>query len=277
MTIVVPRARFTSARKSRTRALATTSRPIVGYVEEDDLRPVQQRRHQLQLHPLAERRACGPGCRAGRRRRASQAMLVDALAELGVREAVHVLVGAGRCPSPASPTRASSSGITSEMRRRYSTSRRDGVKPSTSRRPAVGWRSPVSIFSVVVFPAPFGPSARRPAARTVRSIASTARRVSVSRRTRAAEGGEQAGTLAMEGVGLVSDDAVMTGSPGRAGAVMPCCMSSSRSIGGGSSILRSREGARATPVLRGPRREHSRSPSGDGRPNGGGCYSGWEP
>src|SRR5688572_27026928 len=45
--------------------------------------------------------------------------------------------------------------------------RRAGTKPSTSTRPSVGCRSPDSVLSVVVLPAPFGP--RKPT-RSPRSI-----------------------------------------------------------------------------------------------------------
>jgi len=202
MTIVVPRARFTSARKSRTRALATTSRPIVGYVEEEIsgrcssaaisssfIRSPSGELADLDAEQVADvehRRRCSSTLS---RNSASARPYMSLLEQEGVhRRPSHQSIVFW--PSP------------SEMRRRYSTSRRDGVKPSTSRRPAVGWRSPVEHLSVVVFPAPFGPEARRPAGSDGQVDRVDGEAGLGLAADEAAEGGEQAGTLAMEGVGL---------------------------------------------------------------------------
>src|SRR5262245_9622445 len=66
--------------------------------------------------------------------------------------------------------------MTTEMRRLTSSGWPTGSKPSTLIWPASGLRSVVNIFSVVVFPAPFGPSSPKIAPRRTEKVRpSTAR------------------------------------------------------------------------------------------------------
>src|SRR5687767_9582670 len=71
------------------------------------------------------------------------------------------------------------------MRRASSTRCRDGSRPPTRMRPLLGTRMPVSIFTVVDFPAPFGPTYPTSEPASIAKVtSSTARTTRRSRRTR---------------------------------------------------------------------------------------------
>ena len=153
--------------KSRIASCIETSRPIVGSSRNSVVGPVQERGGELALHALAERelaRRLVDNAREveqlGRARRASGRTRHDR----DIEDRAVERVGLRRRQVPDELLL-----LPHDQRDRLEERglALNGMCPSTSTSPLVGWSRPDRTFSVVVLPAPFGP--RNPT-RSPRSI-----------------------------------------------------------------------------------------------------------
>ena len=155
-TVVSPASR-SSVRNAAHGLLAHHVQPDGRLVEEEHLRPVQQRDGQLAAHPLAERELA--------HRSVQERVQLQLAAQPGQPGRVVGRPAPARCGGPARTSPAAAGPTTAGERWPKTTPIRAASRrrwpPAPARTPApsppLGISTPVSIFSVVDLPAPFGP------------------------------------------------------------------------------------------------------------------------
>jgi hypothetical protein len=146
-------------------------------IEKEHTRRVDERGDEFHLHPLAEAQLT--------HHRVELICAIEQLREPAddLREArpidpVDCAIQLQRFARGQVPPQAFFWPISSANCRFISSRRSHGVKPSTLAEPEVGFSSPESIFSTVVFPAPFGPRKPTNSPSSIENVTSSAARMS---------------------------------------------------------------------------------------------------